>query len=97
MDQLFKIPDDASNGVRDMLMLIDKNREHMPDAMRDDMTFGAMFVVYDQGKSREKKIRRLERIAITLAGMTLVGFVIDLGLANGDNGWIADLIAAVLK
>ena len=54
--------EDTINGTKMLLLEIRRHQKDMPEEVRDDMTFGALLVLFEQGKTRGKKLTRLNRL-----------------------------------
>jgi hypothetical protein len=78
---------EAKNGTRRLLEEIRSHQKDMPQDCRDDLTFGALVVLYDMGKVRAKRLVRLERWSLVYGGLLfLVGFVIVA--LHSDVPWL---------
>lgn len=53
---------DAMNGTKMLLLEIRKHQKDMPAEVRDDLTFGALLVLFEQGTERGKKLTLLNRL-----------------------------------
>ncbi len=74
---------DAGNGTRALLQEIREHQAHMPVEVRNDMTFGALVVLYDMGIDRGKRLKVLERWSLVYGGLlVLVGLTITALHAN---------------
>ena len=85
---------EASNGVKALINEIRTHQKDMPPECVDDLTFGALVVLYDMGKSREKRIARLEALTITGAALLALGFLVDLAF-HGNVVWLQNLFGFI--
>ena len=85
---------EASNGVKALINEIRTHQKDMPPECVDDLTFGALVVLYDMGKTRENRIRRLELLSIGLSALVAVGFLVDLAF-HGEVIWLRNLFQLV--
>ena len=54
--------EDIMNGTKMLLLEIRKHQKDMPAEVRDDLTFGALLVLFEQGTERGKKLTLLNRL-----------------------------------
>ena len=86
--------EDTVNGTKMLLLEIRKHQKDMPEEVRDDMTFGALLVLFEQGKTRGKKLTRLNRImsvyawALGALGMAMVAL-------HGNVPWLTAMLERI--
>jgi hypothetical protein len=66
----------------------------MPDHMKDDMTFGALMVLYDMGCRRGDRLRRLERWSVFLGGLLGLTMLLIVAL-HGNVVWLTRLASDI--
>jgi len=84
LDHLFSEDLEAENGIGELLSEIRKISKHLPPELADDITFGAIAVVRQEGCRRSKRILRLERWATILSGIVSL---IALAIVTLHAGW----------
>lgn len=86
---------DAGNGTRALLQEIRKHQVDMPVEVQNDMTFGALVVLYDMGVNRGKRLKILERWSITYGGM-LIFITLTIIALHADVPWLSGLLDTLL-
>ena len=86
----------ASNGVGLLLNEIRKHQPDMPPEVRDDMTFGAVVVLYEISLARAGRIKMLERWMFALSG-GLAGITLTVFALHSDAPWLVGLLKAVFE
>ncbi len=96
MVKLFSLKEEANNGTRALLEEIRKHQPDMPAEVRDDVTFGALVVIYDMGVQRGKRLKIQERWSLVYGGLLiLVGLTIASLHANVP--WLSGLLDALFS
>ncbi len=91
-DRLLKLLEgnSASNGTRALLTEIRAHQKDMPAEVRDDVTFGALVVLYDMGKARAKRLRALERWSMLYGGILVLVWLTIVSL-HAEVPWLTGL------
>lgn len=84
----------TANGTRMLLTEIRKHQKDMPEDIRDDMTFGALLVLYEMGKVRGCKLAKIEKLMILYAGLFVAVAVTMLAL-HGDIPWLTEMFSRI--
>ena len=79
--------EDATNGTRALLKEIRKHQKDMPAEVVDDMTFGALVVLYDMGTARGRRLRLLERWSLLYGGLLML-IVLGIVSLHSDVPWL---------
>ena len=86
----------TTNGTRALLQEIRKHQADMPAEVRDDVTFGALVVLYDMGIERGKRLGVLERWSLVYGGLlVLVGLTITA--LHSNVPWLSGLLDALFN
>ena len=85
---------DTANGTRALLTEIRKHQKDMPAEVVDDMTFGALVVLYDMGQSRGRKLKGLGRWAWAQAA-ALLAVVTAIVALHADVPWLTGLLERI--
>ena len=86
--------EDTMNGTKMLLLEIRKHQKDMPAEVRDDLTFGALLVLFEQGTERGKKLTLLNRLmsayawAFGLLALTVVAL-------HSNVPWLTALLERV--
>lgn len=81
---------EASNGTRALLEEIRTHQKDMPQECKDDMTFGALVVLYDLGKTRSQQIESLQLLNV-LIFVILLGLGATIVALHGNIPWLQNL------
>ena len=90
---LFSLLNDKNtqNGTRALLTEIRAHQPDMPAEVRDDVTFGALVVIYDMGVARGKKLKMLEKWSILYGGLIILVALTIVSL-HTDVPWLTGLL-----
>ena len=86
---------EADNGTRALLTEIRKHQKDMPLEVRDDMTFGALVVLYDLGKARAKRLHRVEKWLLFYGPILMFLFGLDIAL-HSEVPWLLAILDRIL-
>ena len=86
----------ASNGTKALLEQIRSHQADMPEEVRDDLTFGALVVVFDMGVQRAKRLAALEKCMMFYGGVLILVFLTIVAL-HGDVPWLTQLAGNIFS
>lgn len=85
---------DTVNGTEMLLLEIRKHQKDMPEQVRDDLTFGALLVLFEQGKNRGTKLTKLNRI-MSLYAWALGVMAVAMIALHSDIPWLTALLERI--
>ena len=94
--RLFKLLDskDTHNGTRALLEEIRIHQKDMPAEVVDDVTFGALVVLYDMGQTRGKRLKNLEKCSVVYSLM-LFGIGVIMFALHADVPRLSGLLEQI--
>lgn len=84
----------SMNGTKMLLLEIRKHQKDMPAEVRDDLTFGALLVLFEQGTERGKKLTLLNRLMSAYAWALGVLAIAMIAL-HSNVPWLTALLERV--
>ena len=80
----------TANGARQLLEEIRKHQKDMPLEAQNDMTFGALVVLYEMGQARGMKLTGINKLLAIYAGLFVILFL-SIWALHGDVPWLTTL------
>lgn len=87
---------ETANGTRALLTEIRTHQADMPIEVRDDITFGALVVLYDMGITRSRRLQALEQWSRIFAGFLVLSFLLIISL-HAEIPWLSEILENILR